>query len=211
MAVSLLDLCNQALSAISKGRIGDLTENSLEAKECLLHADDVLEEVSDWTHWHFLTTSRVLALVTNDREAEWLYAYDKPDNMVEPLYIRGVEDAATSLPQAGPHTLPVQDIEPLRYHLSGDKIYSNTETATLFYTRPMTVEDLTPLVRRAYVLELAARISPALTKNAKLTTKLQQDALAQKYEAMADEENKQPRSWPEQIPEAEYARMGIGY
>jgi hypothetical protein len=209
---SLVTLCNQALAEIAKGAVVSLDEGSLEANECQRFAQPLLEEMVDWSDsFPFARTRGALALTTNDRPAEWLYAYAAPTDLGAPLAIRAVEDAATALPVSGPFTFPFQDDETLAYLSEGGRIYSNVENATLVYSRStLEAGDLPPLGQRAFVLELAARISTPLTKDAKLAQAVAQRAEIARLRFIADEENKDPRPAPRYVSEAEWARAGYG-
>lgn len=208
---SILSLCNEALSQIAAGQIASLTEPSIEARECNRFADTLLEEMADWTEWAVLIKRDSLAAVANDRPAEWLYAYAAPSDMAAPIAIRMVEDDAQYLPAYGLGDYPVQDIAPIPFCFEGGKIYTNVETATLVYARnKFTVAEMAPLPRRAFVLELAARIALPIKKEAKLAQSLQNLAETARARAIADEENKNPRRATRYVSEAEWARMGVG-
>lgn len=209
---SLITSCNDALAEIYKGRIEDLDEGSLEARECARSAPLILEEIADWSDAFAFARKRVvLAAVANDRAAEWLYAYAPPPDMLAPLGIRQVEDAATDLPLGGPFTFPAQDMIGLAFLSEGGLIYSNVETPTLIYTRKnIEVGELPPLGRRAFTLELAARLAWSLAKDKDLAAQKKREAMQAKLEFIADEENKTPRNAPRYVSEVEYARQGIG-
>lgn len=209
---SLITSCNDALAEIYKGRIDDLDEGSLEARECARSAPLILEEMADWSDSFVFARKRVqLASVTNDRPAEWLYAYASPPDMLAPLMIRQVETAATDLPIGGPWTFPHQDSIGLAFANEAGLIYSNVKTATLIYTRKnIEVGDLPPLGRRAFTLELATRLAWSLAKDKDLAARKKREAMQAKMEFIADEENKHPRASPRYISEVEYARQGIG-
>jgi hypothetical protein len=154
----------------------------------------------------------VLAAVTNDRPAEWLYAYAPPDDMGKPIAIRQVEDSATCLPLGGPFTFPLQDAQPLAFEYDGGTIYTNVETATLIYTRSfIDASELSALMQRAFVLELAVRLASPLGKwdANKIAAKAKQAEIA-RDRAIADEENKNRRTDRRYVSDAEYARAGIG-
>lgn len=208
---ALVTLCNEALAQIAAGSIASLTENSIEARECNRFAGPLLAEIADSTPWSFLRTRAVLAQVTNDRPAEWLYAYAVPADLGEPLAIRAVEDDATDLPLAGPYSLPLQDSVPNLFKVEGGKVYTNVPTATLAYARG-TVEAsaLPPLLARAFVLEMAARIALPIKKDAGIAKVLAQQAMLARNDALAAEENKNPRREVRYISEAEWARAGYG-
>lgn len=210
--VALIDLCNRALASLAKGQIASLGEGSLEARECNRAAQPLLNEMADWSDMIPLGMARVsLALVTNDRPAEWLYCYAAPSGMAQPIAIRRVEDDAVDLPLGGPYTFPAQDRIPLAFLHEAGKIYTNVETATLIYARAhLDVSELSPLMQLAFCDELAARVSMPLSKDPKLTEVRMQIAERSRIRALADEENKTDRRQVRYVSEAEYARMGFG-
>lgn len=201
-------LCNQAMIELAAPSIASLNEPSAEARACAAVAFVIMEELVDWTEWHWTETYQVLALVPNDRPAEWLFAYALPADCTTPIAVRGVEDAATTLPLGGPSTFPRQAAIPLAFTIADGKLYTNVETATLVYNRKSGFQ-LPALVARAYVLELAARTCYAIKKDPKRENTLMQKAAFAKAEAISDERNKVPRSSPRYVSDAEYARAGI--
>ena len=131
--------------------------------------------------------------------------------MGSPIAIRAVEDAATDLPTSGPYTLPTQDAVPALFAVEGGAIYTNVANATLVYARGVTEADaLPPLLRRAFVLELAARMALPLKKDGNVAKLVSQQAAMARVEAIAAEENKNPRRGVRYVSEAEYARAGVG-
>lgn len=211
MSAALIQACNEALAQIAAGQIASLTENSIEARECNRFAESLLEEMADWTTWRALIKRQALTATTNDRPAEWLYCYQAPSDLADPIAIRQVEDNATELPIGGPFPFPFQDASPLAFRYEGDKIYSNVEDATLVFTSSvLAAGQMTPLMRRAFVLELASRLALAVKKDAKIAQAMQQQAEVARQRAIADEENKVQRVDPRYVSEVEYARMGIG-
>lgn len=201
-------LYNQAMVELAAPAIASLNEPSKEARSCNAVAFVIMEELLDWTDWHWTETYQVLASVPNDRPAEWLFAYALPADCTAPIAVRGVEAAATRLPLGGPATFPAQAAIPLAFTVSNGKVYTNVETATLVYNRTANFQ-LPPLVARAYVLELAARTCYDIKKDRKLKADLRQEAAFAKADAIADEQNKRPRQAPRWISDAEYARAGI--
>jgi len=208
---TLLELCNRALAQIAAGAIADFDEGSLEAREVLRFAQPLLDELADWTEWHWLNKREVLAVVTNDRPAEWLHAYAVPSDMAQPLAVREPEDDADYLPAFGPYAFPLQDSYPLAFLIEGGRIYTNVATATLVYTRKnITAADLPASVQRAFELELGARIALPIKKDAKVAQYLSQQAEVARQRAIADEENKRQSYERRYVSQAEYARAGIG-
>lgn len=207
---SSIQIANEALAEIASASIAAFDENSRESSECNRFFDPLLEEVLDWCEWPWARRYVVLASVTNDRPAEWLYAYAKPNDCAQAIAVREVGETADILALYGPFTFPWQDASPNRFIVEGEKIYTNVETATLVYsTTSIDAVALPPLVRRAFALELAARIAYPIKKDLKLQETLIRKAEVAKSRAIADEDNKSPRMAPRYISDAEFARMGF--
>lgn len=189
---ALITLCNQALALVWKGQIASLNEGTLEARECLRFAGPILQEMADWSDDLPLGRAQaVLAEVANDRAGEWRHAHAAPADMAAPISVL-----------AG-------GASPAAFLYENGRIYCDIAPVRLNYTRS-TVDagELTPLLARAFVDELAARIAGPLTRDAGLTQALVQQAEVSRARALADEENKRNRSdtaWPSQ---AEQARLG---
>jgi hypothetical protein len=210
MTASLISACNEALAKCSKEHIVSLDEGSIESATCESIYPALLEEMADWAAWPDSVTRANLALLTsNDREAEWLYAYGKPNDLGDPIAIRAREDAATSLPVGGPYTLPAQDIAPLAYIIEGGVIYTNVKDAILVYARRATsIGQFTSHMRRAFVDELAYRLSYPFRLDRGTKADLRQEAEMSRARAIAEAENSTPRQRPNHVSEAEWARMG---
>lgn len=207
---SLIQIANEALAEIAAGSIAAFDENSRESAEINRFFGSLLEEVLDWCEWPWARRYVALAAITNDRPAEWLYAYAKPVDCTQAIAVREVEITPGVLPLSGPFTLPWQDTAPIRFILEGEKIYTNAETATLVYsTNTIPANELPPLVRRAFALELAARIAYPVKKDLKLQDTLIRKAEVARQRAIADEENKNPRLMTRYVSDAEYARLGF--
>ncbi len=206
---SSLQIANEALAETASGSIAAFDENSVEANVVNRFFSLVLEELLDWTEWSWARRYVVLAEVTNDRPAEWNYCYSIPTDCTVPLKVRANEAAADDLPQYGPMSNPWQDEMPNSFIAEGGKIYTNVETATLVYsTKTIGADELPPLVRRAFSLELASRIAYPIKKDSKLKGELIQAAEVAKKRAIADEENKNPHIAPRYTSDAEFARLG---
>lgn len=210
MSTSLISCYNEALALIAAGDIADIEEGSIESRECARFGPSLLQEVGEWSDWPFKVARVSLASVTNDRPAEWLYCYSVPSDLGQPIAVRSVEDDATDLPEYGPYQLPYQDAIPTIFIVEGGKIYSNVETATLVYTRnTVDIGDLEPLLRRAFIDELAARIALPVKKDVKIAEAMARRAMMSRAEAIANEQNKSPRKAVRYVSEVEYARYGV--
>lgn len=208
---SLIDICNAALAEIAAGPIASMTEGSIESREANRFYPLVLAELALWTDWSWAIDRAVLVEATNDRPAEWLHAYTLPGDCVHPLSIRQVEAAATALPLGGPFPFPVQDALPLAFLNEGGLLYTNVPSATLVYvSRIADPTTLPPLVRRAFELELAARIAIPIRKDAALAQRLGSAAEMARARAIAADFNQRDARPAEFVSAAAYARFGIG-
>lgn len=209
---TLIDLCNRALASIAAGSVASLTEGSIEARECNRFAQALLDEMAEWSAELPLLERRVaLALLVNDRAAEWLYCYALPADCADPLFIREALSDASALPVAGPHNFPLVDGETNAFTVAGGKVYCNVPTAVLAYSKAgLNASDLSPLGSRAFETELAARICFPVKKDAKMAQSLAGYAELARKRWLADEENKRPRKVIRYVSEAEYARWGVG-
>jgi hypothetical protein len=206
--MTTLALCNQALARVASPSIGGFSDNSVEATEINRVKDVVMSELLDWTEWHWSKVRGALAVVANDRPDEWNYAYALPSDCLTAIAVRETLPAAQPLPITGPYTFPLQDAQPLRFEVAGSVLFTNVENAILVYSSSGGYV-LPPLVAKAYVETLAARICYPLKKDAKLEASLEQRALAAQAIAIADERNKAPTLSPRYVSDAEYARAGM--
>jgi hypothetical protein len=208
---TLDDICNMALAEIAAGPIITVADNSIEAREVNRFALPLLAEVSLWSDWSWAVTRTALTAVTNDRPAEWTQAYAAPGNCARPLAIRAMQDNASFLPYGGPFPFPVQDAIPLAFLHEGGLIYTNVCDATLVFITTMTDPTiLPPLVRRAFALELAARVAIPIRKDTGLARELGQAAELARARAIAEDYNQRVRRPASYVSEAAFARSGIG-
>lgn len=89
MANSKTSICNMAIGHLGVGveiaNVDAPSEKSAEAKACRRFYDTVIREVLRDFDWPFATKTRALALITEDPNSEWGYAYAYP---ADALYIR---------------------------------------------------------------------------------------------------------------------------
>lgn len=83
------EICNMALSAIAKGRIVSISEDSEAARQCKIYYDQLRKNLLSLFRWGFADKSAKLALVNTDIP-KWTYAYAYPNDClaIRQLYNR---------------------------------------------------------------------------------------------------------------------------
>lgn len=188
-------VCNIALAEIRASSIVSIDDGSPEADACAQHYDDCFDTLIECHEWNFVKKRAVLALKTNDRPTEWVYAYYPPND----LGVMGRVTYAFSYPLSGLYySWPFDYPRPPTYFVDfvydGSTIYSNLENATLEYSANAADESLWPaMFRRALALDLASRLAITLRDDRQMKGDLLQQYEAAKRRAMADDTNRYPR------------------
>lgn len=218
---SRIGIKNEALAELPASRITAEDEASVEARETAAAYDDCKRDLLESHPWSFATRRAVLAEVTNPRSSEWLFAYAVPSDMASPRYlIPDLSALGLGLPIPGSSIPPYYEVwsglnfgaYPI-FILENGVIYSNIETATLEYGVNNINESVMPgLFRRALALEIASRIVMPIKKDRQLKGDLIKQAEAQKSRAMAEDDNRHPKAFPNlgYMNEVGLARSGYG-
>jgi hypothetical protein len=217
-AVSQIDICNRALAHLPASPIVSIGEDSLEARECRRFYQTVIDEMLDAQHdWSFANTRVTLAqLATNDRENEWLYAYQLPGNMGSPL--RVLPDLTSAgiglpVPLAGDPYMEAWAVTgsyiETSYIIEGSTLYSNNENAVLEYTiNDIAGLSVSPLVIAAVALSLGAKLAVPVKKDSRREAELMKLADSAWQYAIADDRNRHPTISGQYVSEAMMARRG---
>ncbi len=218
MARNVVQICNEAISDLPAHPITDINDvSSKEARECARHLPGVVSDLVAYHDFDFVERRVALALVTNDRESEWEYAYAFPDEFVSP--IRLVRNySSTSIP--GIVVTPMlywgrnDEQFGLDYETANGVLYTNVEEAILEYsTDALEPNKWTPLFSYAVIRTLASRIyRPILGEKADTREWLVKQQTAQRAvdEAVADDLNRNPRVRKTFTSEAAIARQAGG-
>jgi len=78
MPVSVVSICNLALSHVGAYSIGAIDERSMEARVCMQHYDTCRDETLRSFPWAFATKTVPLALASGVSYPNWEYAYALP-------------------------------------------------------------------------------------------------------------------------------------
>lgn len=213
-----LGIWNQAVAMLPATPIASVDENSLEARECRRLYPNVISEMLEGEHdWSFQNRRVALALHgTNDRDAEWLYAYAVPADMGTPIRIVPDFD---SLGFGLPVPLPGEPYSEVwasalvgfapDYIIENGTLYTNIEGASLEYgINDISESVLTAKVTLAIATELAARLAMPVKKDSRLEEKLAARAELYWQRAIADDRNRQPQRDGAYVSQAMLARSG---
>lgn len=217
MARNIVQICNEAISDLPAHAIAGIEDTRTEGRECNRHLNGVVADLIASHDWTFARRRISLALVANDREGEWAYAYALPDEIVSPIVL--VRDHSAS--SAGVVVTPMlywptisAGYELIDYTLADNLLYTNLEFAMLEYSLDAVEPNKWhPLFQQAVIRLLAARIyRPVMGGKADTQEWLvkQQAARAALNEAIADDLNRFPRRRKDFVPEAVLAR-GAGW
>lgn len=147
------DICNLALSLIGDEalQLTDVdTDNTKVSRQCLLHYDITLEEVSRMHSWNCLKKRDQMS--TSDyTEHEWDYFFALPADSIRPLAL--VSDAST----ANFFKFNVDWV------VEGASILTNWEDPYLLYIKTPVLSELDSLFLQAFYTFLAIKIAIPLT------------------------------------------------
>ncbi len=211
MAIDQVSISNEALAELPANTIQAFDENSLEASHCRQWYQTVLDQLLTVAQWKWATTRVALALVTNDREAEWPYCYQAPTGLKTMIRIWPYSASGSVYGPLVGQQLMVGAffsgrLDTYPYEIVQDRIYTSAEQAMCDYVKGDGLEALMTLpFRQAFVLALASRICLPITKSRERRLELRQEAELALQRAIAHNENQQPEYYGVAVPELDTA------
>lgn len=210
-------VCNLALAKIKAAPVASFDEASLEARECRrfypLAVAKMLEGPNDWS---FAIQRVALSSTTNDREFEWLFAYNLPSNMAQAIKVLPDLEA---LGLAVPVALPGEPFAEtwstvggdfqMPYEISGSVLYTNAEDAVLEYV----IADITgvrigALCADALASDLGSMLAVPLKGDSGREKDLATEAEIKWQRAIAEDRNRHPQQSGAYVAEAMAVRHG---
>jgi hypothetical protein len=189
-------ICNIALMEVRAHTIVSVDERTAEANACAVHYDECLQLLLESHHWGFARVRTNLApLAVNDRDGEWLYAYQVPDDMANAAaLVWPLQTPLSGVYYPWPYLYPRPPFVFSDYLIAGATIYSNVSGAAIEYvSRDVEEARMPAMFKRAVALELAARLSLTLLDDRAKKGDFIQQAEAAKRRAMAEDMNAYPR------------------
>ena len=157
--VSVVSICNAALSNIGKENINALGEASAEARACTQFYEQTRDFLLQSYPWRFATRTLSLAEITNDKPGQWGYAYQRPVDCLKINWLRSAysaDEPALSRP----------DELAFAYDVEGQAVYCDLSPALLVYTTRITDPTrFSPLFVEALAWQLTVRLAMPLTRD----------------------------------------------
>lgn len=195
--ISEVTIANLALSHLgSAARIASLTEDSTEARHIRLHYEISRDSLLEEYDWSFATKTEALALLAEEPNDLWQFAYAKPSDCLKALQI--LPSSASQKPY--PYRL-------MQYGLQA-AIYTNVEDAYLEYVQAVTDPTLfSKKFVEALALKIAVAVALPLTTDKWIRDRVAEElrlALGQAQALDADQGTPQPDT---SLPDALAVRM----
>jgi hypothetical protein len=189
-------ICNMALSHLLINRqIDDLDEGTQESEACSLWYERIRNQVLKDYPWPFAERFAELALVEEDPNFEWGYAYRAPSDFL----------AARRLARDG---VRANNIPALPYRTGSDAtgglIFTDEPDATLVYTAR--IEDVT-LFPEDFINALSLRLAYQISKPLSASLAIAQQAMSDYRSAVSVAQgNSENENQPDDQPDAECIR-----
>lgn len=190
MAFSAVQICNMALGHIGVGqRISALSDDSEEARACDTYFEPDRNLVLEAFPWNFAGKRSVLALVEEDPNADWGYAYRWPTGCLKPLHIiSGLRPD----PAPPPYEIGHDD--------NGRLIFSDENPATLLYTAELTNPQWWPA---AFAVALSWRLAADIAFQLEASASLRDRAMQGYQQALVEAEaNSLNGEQPDTLPDS---------
>jgi hypothetical protein len=184
--VSVVSICNLALSNLGKNNINSLDEASAEARACKQFYEQTRDGLLQAHPWTFAGKTMALSEIANEQPGQWRKAYSRPVGCLKVRYIRPAYSTVSG------HRWTMQELVQFPYELEAETIYCNIDTAFLRFTS--SIVDPTkfpPLFIDALSWTLSVRLAMPLTRDMKMRAdayKLAQVARGEAETADANEE-----------------------
>lgn len=219
VALSKTQLCNLGLSRIRAPAITTFEENSLEARECRRFYPILLSLVLEGMDFSFAMQRASLVATTNNRAAEWAYAFALPANMGSAIRVIPDETALGAYFPFPVEGSPYAETwgfgdgnYSMDYIIETNILYTNTSAAVLQYTiNDIDGVAIPAMVEMAIAVQLGAWLAVPVKGDKAREKELIADTEMAWQRALADDMNRQPRRQGNFMSEAMMARSSGTY
>lgn len=163
--ISVVEICNLALSHLAQSSISALTQATEQARKCNQYYEFARDSVLRAHDWNFSTKVEALAEIADEEILGWDYVYQRPTNC---LYIRKIYNESTI-----DSPIPTE-YEEYKTSTNQRGIACDIEEAYCKYTRKVTdPNDFDPSFIEAISFKLAALMAKPLTGDLSLAKKME--------------------------------------
>lgn len=147
-----IDIANQALGYLGEQRISTMTEGTNEARAISLHFLQCLEELIESRRWSFGRSRQRLTQEEDKPLFGFKYSFQLPGDCLKVMDVMALAESGETL-----NPIPIRNFE-----IEGRSLHSDYPYVGLVYVKESISSDLPPLMIRALVMLLAARVAPSL-------------------------------------------------
>jgi hypothetical protein len=208
-APSGVAICNRSLSRLKQGPITSIDPPSPAgepSRQCQMWYRKTVARLLETHHWG-LATRRTdsLASIDTDR-AEWLYAFEAPDDMAFPVGINLEGSSAGLQYYRGLAGLIASRHGRSLFQFHGRTIYSNLTGPLDYVSFDITESDFTETFENIVELSLAANICVAITGNKKWEADLRSQATSAMNMAITQNLNAGNPRYGDELSERDFVR-----
>lgn len=160
--ISIIKICNLALTRIGAQTIASLTEGSAAAVHCKLLYAPQRDALLRMVPWRFATERQALAALTEDPPPQWTYVYQLPSDFLAARYIEPPGGVPWSSDASGLTQSPIVSLPSIptpKFEVWGRKLMTHQPDAALVYTaRAEDPTQFDPLFVEALSYKLAAEL-----------------------------------------------------
>lgn len=186
-----IQICNRALDRISQQPITGSLDNPLNnaARVCARHYKAVVRSLLEQHHFGLATKRQALVTVTNDREGEWLVAYQPPSDMAFPVNFTLYSGSQISYYRGLGALFGMISGRPA-FAYAGGVLYAQVADATLEYVSlDITESDFNQTFENLIVTFLAAVLAEPIAKDRQLGKELYEEGMSKLNWAIAQNLN----------------------
>jgi hypothetical protein len=192
---NIVEIGNFALGHVAEQRINTLDDTTEPARLVKLHVFQVIRELLRSGKWKCARTPAELGRLTAAPLFGWQYAYQLPADFIRMVTLNDVDP---------------DDVKEPTFEIQGTTILTDEAEANLVYIRDLTVASgdvnaMDPLLTKAVVLELAARLAWPLQQSRTLKESLEESAERALRKALAADAQGERRTPINQQRESNWA------
>jgi len=207
---SAVGLANKALGMISEQSITSLDDAGARAEKVKRWYKPVVARLLETHHWGLATKrASLVALPTNDRSAEWLYAYSAPDDMAFPVGVAFASGTSSVSYYRGLSGLIAMAYGKPIFQFHNGTLYSNMAGDLEFVSFDITEADFNATFANIVILMLASRLALELPKDREMSDDLAAEARSEMNMAITQNLNIGNRQYGMQVSEGEMARGSL--